>query len=169
MMSGNDLLSTLSELFRGSVAGQGEAMFKNIAVAYDESPEAGRALTAAIRLATALHAGLQTITVVEELPAYTAYGVAADPGILRTLGDDRSRFYEQLQNTAREKALAEGVRIETHLLDGERVDAIVHFVNVHEIDLLIIGLHRRSLVVSRLWSTVYTLAQDVPCSVLGVH
>jgi nucleotide-binding universal stress UspA family protein len=144
-------------------------MFRNIAVAYDESPEAHRALTTAIHIATALNAELQTITVVEELPAYTAYGVAADPSILRTLGEDRSRFYERMQNEAREKASAEGMQIATHMLDGERVDAILRFVSDHKIDLLVIGLHHRSLRVSRLWSTVYTLAQDVPCSILGVH
>src|SRR5580698_5243876 len=31
------------------------------------------------------------------------------------------------------------------------------------------GLHQRELHISRLWSTVYELAQDAPCSVLGVH
>jgi nucleotide-binding universal stress UspA family protein len=144
-------------------------MFRNIAVAYDESPEAGRALATAIHIASALNAELRTITVVEELPAYTAYGVAADPAVLRTLGDDRTRFYERLQKEAREKASAEGMQVATHVLDGERVDAIVRFVSDHKIDLLVIGLHHRSLRVSRLWSTVYTLAQDVPCSILGVH
>jgi nucleotide-binding universal stress UspA family protein len=144
-------------------------MFRNIAVAYDESPEASRALTAAIQMATALKATLHTITVAEELPAYTAYGAAADPSILRTLADDRAKFYEGLQDAIREKAAAEGVQVATHLLDGERVDAILHFVSDHKIDLLVIGIHHRSLRVSRLWNTVYTLAQDVPCSVLGVH
>jgi nucleotide-binding universal stress UspA family protein len=144
-------------------------MFRNIAVAYDESPEAGRALATAIHIARSLNAELRTITVVEELPAYTAYGVAADPAVLRTLGDDRSRFYERLQREAQEKAFAEGMQVATHVLDGERVDSIVRFVSDHKIDLLVIGLHHRSLRVSRLWSTVYSLAQDVPCSVLGVH
>jgi hypothetical protein len=31
------------------------------------------------------------------------------------------------------------------------------------------GLHQRSLHLARLWSTVYELAQEAPCSVLGVH
>jgi len=144
-------------------------MFKNIAVAFDESPQAARALNAALHLATALNTALHVITVTEELPAYTAYGVAGDPSILRTLGEDRLKFYADLQDKAREKAVAESIEATTHLLDGERVDAILHFVHEHKIDLLIIGLHHRSLRVSRLWSTVYTLAQEVPCSVLGVH
>jgi nucleotide-binding universal stress UspA family protein len=45
----------------------------------------------------------------------------------------------------------------------------VNFVCEHKVDLLVIGIHRRSSRVSRMWSTVYTIAQNVPCSVLGVH
>jgi nucleotide-binding universal stress UspA family protein len=144
-------------------------MFRNIAVAYDESPEADRALTAAIHLTTTLHADLHAITVAEGLPAYTAYGAAADPSVLQTLGEDRLHFYEDLRNKAREKASTQGIQIGTYLLDGERVDAIIEFVREYKIDLLVLGLRHRSLRVSRLWSTVYTLAQDVPCSILGVH
>jgi hypothetical protein len=107
-------------------------MFRNVAVAYDESPEAGRALTAAIQLAAALNTSPQAITFAEELPA-------------------------------------EGVQVGTHLVDGDKVDAIVRCVHEYKIDLLVIGLHHRSRRVSSLWSTVYALAQAVPCSILGVH
>jgi nucleotide-binding universal stress UspA family protein len=144
-------------------------MFRNIAVAYDESLEARRALTAAIHLAKALGVGLQTVTVMEKLPAYTAFAVSADASIAVILEEDRQKFYEQLQAAARAAALREGIELITHLVDGETVDAIVGFVCEHKIDLLVIGLHRRHDRVSRLWSTVYTIAQNVPCSVFGVH
>ena len=144
-------------------------MFRNIAVAYNESPEAGRALTAAIRLAKALGVGLQAITVMEKLPAYTAFGSGADASIAVALEQDRLMFYEQLQANARAAAKREGVELATHLMDGETVDGIVSFVCEHKIDILVIGLHRRPDRVSRLWSTVFTIAQNVPCSVFGVH
>jgi nucleotide-binding universal stress UspA family protein len=144
-------------------------MFKNIAVAYDESHEAGRALAAAIHLAKSLGLGLQTITVMEKLPAYTAFATSADPSMLNVLEDDRNKFYEQLQNRARAAAEREGVQLVTHLLDGEETEGIVNFVCERKIDLLVIGLHRRHDRLSRLWSTVYTIAQNVPCSVFGVH
>jgi nucleotide-binding universal stress UspA family protein len=144
-------------------------MFRNIAVAYDESPEAGRALTAAIQLAAALNTSLQAITFAEELPAYTAYGVVSDPSILQTLVEDRVNFYAELQKKAQEVASAEGVQVATHLVDGDKVDAIVRCVHEYKIDLLVIGLHHRSLRVSSLWSTVYALAQAAPCNILGVH
>src|SRR6476660_2867029 len=84
-------------------------MFKRIVVAYNESPEAGRALASAIRLAKLVEAELQVVTVVKELPAYTAYATAADSSLTRTLREDRSQRYEQMQAEVRETALREGV------------------------------------------------------------
>ena len=52
-------------------------MFKRTAVAYNESPEASRALVSAIRLAKLLEAELQVVTVMQEPPAYTAYATVA--------------------------------------------------------------------------------------------
>lgn len=144
-------------------------MFKNVAVAYDESPEAGRALRAAIELAKTLDIGLTAITVMEKLPAYTAFAAGADAAMHATLEQDRCSFYERLQADAQAHALREGVHLATHLVDGEAADGIVDFVCAHKVDLLVIGLHRRHDRVSRMWSTVYTIAQNVPCSVFGVH
>jgi nucleotide-binding universal stress UspA family protein len=144
-------------------------MYKNIAVAYDESPEAGRALAAAIHLAKTLGVGLQTITVMEKLPAYTAFATGADPALTVVLEEDRGRYYERMQAGARAAGQREGVEVITHTMDGEDADAIISFTCQHKIDLLVIGIHRRSDRVSRMWSTVYTIAQNVPCNVLGVH
>jgi nucleotide-binding universal stress UspA family protein len=144
-------------------------MFKKIAVAYDDSPEAGRALTAALQLAKTFGVALQTITVMEKLPAYTAYASNSDAAMLNTLEEDRKNYYMQVQAKARALASHEGVQITTHLADGEAVDGIVQFVCEHKIELLVIGLHRRHDRISRIWSTVYTIAQNVPCSVFGVH
>ncbi len=144
-------------------------MFKRITVAYCESPESRRALASAIHLARILGAELQTVTIIEAPPAYTAYADAVDPSLTLTINRDRMQAYERLQSDAREAAGREGVELQTHLLEGEEVDAIVGFLARHKTDLLVIGLHHPQLHISRLWSTVYELAQDAPCSVLGVH
>ncbi len=144
-------------------------MFKNIAVAYDESSEAARALNAAIDLAKTLGVGLVAITVMERLPAYTVFAAGADASMQAALEVDRAKFYEELQAKARDLAQREDVQLATHLVDGEAADGIVDFVCAHKVDLLVIGLHRRHDRLSRLWSTVYTIAQNVPCSVFGVH
>jgi nucleotide-binding universal stress UspA family protein len=144
-------------------------MFHRIVVAYNESPEAHRALAAGILLAKSLDAELQTITAVVDWPSYTAFAGAADPAIPRLLEDDRQKFYTELQNKAHAQVEGHGIRFQSHLIDGQPVEAIVDFLRRQRADLLVIGLHQREFYVARLWSTVYELAQDAPCSVLGVH
>src|ERR1700753_1950486 len=144
-------------------------MFRKIAVAYNESPEAKRALVSAIQLAKHLNADVQVVTVMADLPSYTAYAVAADVSLTRVLEDDRTKFYGSLQDTARTYASDHGVELSCHLIEGHEVEAIVDFLRSQKADLLVVGLHQRDLYIARLWSTVYELAQEAPCSVLGVH
>ena len=144
-------------------------MFKKIVVAYNESPEAGRALVSAIHLARILGAELRVASVVQDLPAYTAYATAVDSSIPLTLREGRRQRYEQLQTEVRDTALREGIAAVTHLLKGDPVDALLDFLAREKPDLIVIGLHRHTSHISRLWSTVYEVAQDAPCSVLGVH
>jgi nucleotide-binding universal stress UspA family protein len=144
-------------------------MFNRIAVAYNGSPEAARALAQAIDLARIHSAELHAVTVRQDLPPYTAYAAAADSSISRELIEDQQVHGARLHSEARETALREGVKLETHLLEDNAVDAIVRFLLDNKIDLLVIGLHRHPSRISRLWSTVYEVALDAPCSVLGVH
>lgn len=144
-------------------------MFRKIVVAYNQTAEAQRALASAIRLAKSLDAELLTVTVMVDLPSYTAFASVADPALPRELDADRLRGYTELENKARVQAESHGIRFEAHLLDGKPVEAIVEFLRHHRADLLVIGLHQREFYIARLWSTVYELAQDAPCSVLGVH
>jgi hypothetical protein len=55
------------------------------------------------------------------------------------------------------------------IVEGRETRAILHFLREQKADLLVIGLHQHDSYVSRLWSSVYDVAQDAPCSVLGVH
>jgi nucleotide-binding universal stress UspA family protein len=144
-------------------------MFQRIVVAYDGSPESHRSLVSAIRLTKSLNAELHTVTVVADLPAYTAFAGAADPSVPRMLEQDRRESYQKLQEKARDLFASYGIGFQGHLLEGPPVEAIVDFLRRQKADLLVIGLHQRELHIARLWSTVYELAQDAPCSVLGVH
>jgi nucleotide-binding universal stress UspA family protein len=144
-------------------------MFRRIVAAYNESPESQRALDAAIRLAASLQAELHTVTAAEALPAYTAFAVAADPSLPRVLKQDRLLVYQELQEKARVLVQGRDIELESHLVEGQPVEAIIQFLRRQRADLLVIGLHQHDLHIARLWSTVYELAQDAPCSVLGVH
>jgi nucleotide-binding universal stress UspA family protein len=144
-------------------------MFRKLVVAYNESPESHRALLSAIKLAKSLNAELLTVTAMADLPAYTVYAEATDPAIPRILEDDRLRFYKKLQEKVRVQVENHGIEHQSFLVEGRQVEAIVEFLRAQKADLLVIGLHQRDLIIARLWSTVYELAQDAPCSVLGVH
>ena len=126
-------------------------------------------MLSAIQLAKSLSAELQTITVMADLPAYTAYAGAVDGSVVRVLKEDRAAFYENLQAKARSFAAEQGIELHSHVVEGQQVEAIVDFLRAQKADLLILGLHQRDLHIARLWSTVYELAQDAPCSVMGVH
>jgi nucleotide-binding universal stress UspA family protein len=142
---------------------------KRIAVAFDGSSESKRALNEGCTLSRALDAALLTITVMEPLPSYSAYAAAADGSVLRTLEEDRHRYYEEILSTARSQAQAEGCSIETSLATGDVVDAIAQFVAGSEVQLLVVGLHHRETRIARMWSTAYAIAQQVHCNILGVH
>ena len=144
-------------------------MFRRIAVALDETEQAQRALRTATDLAKTLGAALVTVTVRQPLPAYTAFAAAADSSAVRSLEDEHTKFYEQLMATASARVKEADIPMESFLVDGDTVDVIVEFVAQKQIDLLVVGLHRRSLRVYSLWSTVYSLAQDLSCNMLGVH
>jgi nucleotide-binding universal stress UspA family protein len=122
-----------------------------------------------MKLAKSLGAELLTVTAMDSLPAYTAFAGVADSSIARLLEQDRLKFYAKLQEKARAQMASSGIGFHSHLVEGHGVDAIVDFLRQEKADLLVIGLHQRDLHIARLWSTVYELAQDAPCSVLGVH
>jgi len=144
-------------------------MYKQVAVIFDESPEAGRALRTAVSLAGSLHAHLHLVTLIRPPAAYTAYAAAADAEVVQVLTQDHLAFYEQLQAKAFAIAETGKLSVTKHLLHGTEVDQIVELLRTETADLLVVGLHRRSSIISRLWNRIYELAQDSPCSVLGVH
>src|ERR1700745_2361145 len=111
-------------------------MFARIAVAYNESPEANRALRTAIRLAKTLGSELCAITVKQGAAAYTSFANVADPSLARILDEDQQHHCERLQVEAQELALRDGVDLVTHLLEGEEREAIVKFLHDHKIDLV---------------------------------
>ena len=144
-------------------------MFRQIVVAVDESREAHRALEAAVYLARQLGASLRAISVVEPLPGYIAFTTVVDSSLPQSLAGDRRHAYEALLDIASKYASSEGVALSTELLDGAEVEAIVAYITRKEPDLLVLGLPHHESHVARLWSSVYSISQAIPCSVLGIH
>jgi nucleotide-binding universal stress UspA family protein len=143
-------------------------MFNKIVVAYNDSHESERALHSAIQLAKSLNAELHAVTVMTGLPAYTAFA-AVDPSLQQVLQDDQVSSHDLLQQKASKVALDSGIELRCHGVEGHEIELIVNLLRREKADLLVVGLHKHDLYIARLWSTVYELAQESPCSVLGVH
>ena len=144
-------------------------MFKKIAVAFDESPEAERAFRTALELAKFASAELYIVTVIEEFPPYIGYVSATAPDVTRVLVDERRSFYEDLQNKAKLHAAEAGVSIRTELAQGSEVATIVSAVERVNPDILVVGLHQHATDMRIFGGTVHQLALHVKCDILGVH
>jgi nucleotide-binding universal stress UspA family protein len=143
-------------------------MFSKIVVALNDQPESQRALRAAIDLARADNAEL-TVSILGDLPANTSFAMVVDPGAPSAMKEDRRRFQSELHERASRLAQEHGVHATGAIVEGREVHAILGFLKDASADLLVIGLHQHDFYLSRLWSSVYDLAQDATCSVLGVH
>jgi nucleotide-binding universal stress UspA family protein len=144
-------------------------MFSKIVVALNELPESQRALHTAVDLARSCNAELATVSILGDLPAYFSFSVVVDPGAPAELMEVRRHRHEELHKMAASLARERGVHAQGSIVGGRDVHAILHFLKEQNADLLVVGLHQHDFYLSRLWSSVYDLAQEATCSVLGVH
>src|ERR1700741_4468150 len=99
-------------------------MFSKILIAYDESPESGRALLTGIQLAKSLNAELRAVSVQENLPPFAGYIDAEVPGGTALLRQQAADYYRELLARARQAAQMEGVSLTAELVEGGEVRAI---------------------------------------------
>jgi nucleotide-binding universal stress UspA family protein len=145
-------------------------MFKKIAVAFDESPEAGRAFHSALDLAKFSSAKLHLITVIEGFPAYMSYVAAVAPDVPLLLKNEKRSFYSDLQGKARAEADRAGVSLSLEITEGDVVGELLRLIEEIKPDLLAIGLRHDHGTVSRLMGgTAHQLAAHAKCTLLGVH
>jgi nucleotide-binding universal stress UspA family protein len=144
-------------------------MFSKIVVALNDLPESQHALRTAIDLARLCNAELATVSILGDLPAYASFSVVVDPGAPAAMLEERRHRHEELHEKAATLARNQGIRAQGSIVFGKEVHAILRFLKEQNADLLVVGLHQHDFYLSRLWSSVYDLAQDATCSVLGVH
>jgi nucleotide-binding universal stress UspA family protein len=109
------------------------------------------------------------VSILGDLPVYTSFAIIVDPSAPNAIKEDRWQVHRELHEKASLLAHEHGVCAKGSIIEGQEVQAILHFLKDEHADLLVIGLHQHDFYLSRLWSSVYDLAQDAPCSVLGVH
>ncbi len=138
-------------------------MYKKILVANDGSPGASVALSAALSLAQRERAALHMVTV-EELPWFPA----SIDEVEQEKREANHRLAPMLE-AARAQAQAAGIEIETHLLPGHAVQAIVALANEQHFDLLVVGfMGHTQLYRQIIGSTTERLVRLAPCTVLVV-
>lgn len=139
-------------------------MFRKIMVALDESPEADKALQAAIGLARALPAELSAVTVIEPPPAYYSFAVAAHPA--SEWREEKRRLYTVLQARARQRARAAGLWLDTELVDGDEVSGIIQCARKYGADLIVMGMPKHKLSMGH---TGKDIADQSPCALMGIR
>lgn len=141
-------------------------MFHKICCAYDGSPGARRALTAALRLAPEQGATpLYIVTVEENLPRY-----AATVGEMEEAREQEAAYAARILAEAQQAAEAQEVAVETVVRSGHPAQALVRYLEEGRFDLLIIGQSGHSEIWGRfLGSTVDKVVRHAPCSVLIVR
>ena len=148
---------------------QASTPFQKVLVAYDDSPAARDASAQVLSLCKLLGTPLQTITVIEPPPIYTGLVLTVDPDVAHGIESGRKRHYEELMEIAVAEGRRHSVEVTGHLIEAEEVDGVISFLRATRADLLVVGLRQHSTHIARLWSTVSSLEQQAPCSVLAVH
>jgi len=142
-------------------------MFHKIMVAYDDSPEADRALRVSIELAKALRAELSVVTVLEPLPSYYSFAMSAVPAVHWTETEEKRARYSALQAEARQQAKAAGLVIDAELISGDEVGTIIDCTKRHHSDLLVLGMRKHGWLMAG--HTAKDLTERAPCALLGIR
>jgi nucleotide-binding universal stress UspA family protein len=138
-------------------------MYSKILVANDGSAGGQKAFTAAIELAQKISAELHMV-IVEELPRFPATidEIAEEK-------DEANHRFAPLIDAAKAQAEAAGLTIETRLLPGHVVDAVIGLIKQLNIDLLVVGFMGHSQLYERIiGSTTDRLVRLASCAVLVV-
>jgi nucleotide-binding universal stress UspA family protein len=138
-------------------------MFNKILVAIDGSPASEKALATAVDLAIHYNADL------------TAIGVAEVPEVVGMIDEvDEIResaesHFRQLGEAAVEFARSRGVVLHSIVVRGHAADAIIHYAETEQVNLLVIGHHGHSRIARFfLGSTSDRVSEHSPCSVMIV-
>ena len=138
-------------------------MYTKILAANDGSPGGRKALAGAIELARKVSAELHMVTV-EELPRFPA---SIDE--IAEEKDEANHRFAPVIDAAKAEAKAAGVAIETHLVPGHVVDAVIGLVKQLKADLLVVGFMGHSQLYERIiGGTTDRLVRLAPCAVLVV-
>jgi nucleotide-binding universal stress UspA family protein len=142
-------------------------MFKRILIAFDGSKQSCKALDTGLRLAVSLgDPEVTVVTVVEPLPSYFNMAELVAPHLPQELREEHLRSSQRLKEHIDEIAAAKGLKVQTKLVEGAEVLAILGVAKQTHADLLVVGLRRHAPGVE--WAgTVRRIANETSCSILA--
>jgi nucleotide-binding universal stress UspA family protein len=95
-------------------------MFSKITVVLKDSPASQHALRTAIEFARCFKAELGTVSILEDLAAYTSFAIVVDPNAFSAMKEDRRRAHGELHEQASCLAHEHGGRTKGSILEGRR-------------------------------------------------
>jgi len=139
-------------------------MYRKILVAYDGSEGSKKALRAGIELAKRFDADLHSISVRESLPYYSA-----TVGEVEEAEAEAEEFFRKILKEAWDEAALQGVQLQSKVVRGHEVEAIVNYAEKGHFDLLIVGFMGYSSIFGRIMGgTAQNLSRLAPCTVMIV-
>jgi nucleotide-binding universal stress UspA family protein len=139
-------------------------VFEKILVAHDGSDGAQKAFDCAVELASQLKSSLHMISIEENIPRYAETMVEVDEE-----KEMEDTYFGQLAAQAKRRAALHAVNLQTSVIAGHEVKAIVDFAKQGGFDLLVVGFTGHSRIYGQLWGgTSQNLTRMAHCSVLVV-
>ena len=127
---------------------------KTIVAALDFSDASKPILEMASELAQSFGAALHLVHVIEPEPSYSAYGFTPEefPAIHVFQKEARERADAALAK--KRESLPADMAVETHLLEGNPLHALLDFATEQEADLVVLGSHGHGVMASVLLGSV---------------
>ncbi|NNC88543.1 MAG: universal stress protein [Akkermansiaceae bacterium] len=128
---------------------------KTIVAALDFSDASSPVLETAAEIAKAFGATLKLVHIVEPEPTYSAYGFTPEefPAIHTFQKEARSRA-EQALEKQKNKVPAGVASVETHLLEGNPLHALLEYSDEQKADLIVLGSHGHGVMAAVLLGSV---------------
>jgi nucleotide-binding universal stress UspA family protein len=127
---------------------------KTIVAALDFSDATPSVVETASLMAKSFGAVLHLVHIIEPEPTYSAYGFTPEefPAIHSFQKEARTRAAHALG--AQKEKVAEGVAVETELLEGNPLHELLTYATANNADLLVLGTHGHGVVASFLLGSV---------------
>lgn len=136
-------------------------MWKKLLLAWDGSTGATRAALVAMDLTHRFKAEFHALAVEPRVPC-----VMNTSRVLESR-QEVAEFVRRTLADLRLLATAQGVSVHCHQRSGEEVENILHFIDLHGVDLLVMGRTGHSANFGHHWGTTsQELMRRAPCSVL---